>query len=84
MATLCAFTAEAVAISLSDNVPQEALDEVDYMYASGGGVKNKQIMRYMQEKITEQYYSRIILRNWDSARIQGGTKICYTRILHYQ
>ena len=51
MATLCAFTAEAVAISLSDNVSQEALDEVDYMYASGGGVKNKQIIRYIQEKL---------------------------------
>ena len=51
MATLCAFTAEAVAISLSDNVPKEALDEVDYMYASGGGMKNKQIIRYIQEKL---------------------------------
>ena len=41
----------AIELGSSDNVPKEALDEVDYMYASGGGVKNKQIIRYIQEKL---------------------------------
>ena len=51
MATLCAFTGEAISISLKDNMPKDALDEIDYMYASGGGVKNPVIMRYIQEKL---------------------------------
>ncbi len=53
MATLCAFTGEAVAISLRDNMPKNLLDEVDYMYASGGGVKNPEIMIGVQKRLPE-------------------------------
>ena len=49
MATFCAFTAEAIAISLKDNMPQNSLKDIDYMYASGGGVKNPVIMKNIQD-----------------------------------
>lgn len=53
MATICAFTAEAIVKNMRDYIPQEMLDQVKVMYASGGGVKNSTIMKYIQEKLPE-------------------------------
>lgn len=49
MVTFCAFTAEVIAITLKDNMPQNSLNDIDYMYASGGGVKNPVIMKNIQD-----------------------------------
>lgn len=51
LATACAFTAEAIVRSMKDNIPKEMLDQVDVMYASGGGVKNLAIMKFLSEKL---------------------------------
>jgi anhydro-N-acetylmuramic acid kinase len=53
MATFSAFTAEAIVKNMKDYIPQEELDKVDVMYASGGGVKNPTIMKFIQEKLPE-------------------------------
>jgi anhydro-N-acetylmuramic acid kinase len=52
-ATICAFTAEAIVRNLTDYIPKEMLEKVDVMYASGGGVKNPIILKYIQEKLPE-------------------------------
>lgn len=51
MATICAFTAEAIVRNMKDYIPQDMLDKCKVMYASGGGVKNPTIMKYIQEKL---------------------------------
>ena len=51
MATICAFTAEAIVRNMNDYIPQDMLKRVKVMYASGGGVKNPTIMKYIQEKL---------------------------------
>ncbi len=45
LATACAFTGEAVARSMKENVPEDIIKSTDKLYASGGGVKNPQIMK---------------------------------------
>lgn len=49
MATFCAFTAEAIARGLQDNVPN--LDRIDEIVASGGGVFNPTLMRYIEDRL---------------------------------
>lgn len=51
LATACAFTASAIVKSMNDYIPADALGAVDVMYASGGGVRNKGIMKYLAEKL---------------------------------
>ncbi len=51
LATACAFTAEAIVRSMNDYIPAEVINSVDVMYASGGGVRNKGIMKYLAEKL---------------------------------
>lgn len=51
MATICAFTAEAIVKNMNDYIPQDMLAKVKVMYASGGGVRNKTIMKYIKEKL---------------------------------
>lgn len=50
-ATICAFTAEAIVKNMRDYIPQHMLDQCKVMYASGGGVKNPTIMKYLGEKL---------------------------------
>lgn len=51
LATTCAFTGEAVAKSMIDNIPKNIIEKTDKLYASGGGVNNPQIMKEIQERI---------------------------------
>ena len=51
LATACAFTGAAVAKSMTDNIPKELIEETKILYASGGGVKNPQIMKEIQDRI---------------------------------
>ncbi len=51
VATACAFTGAAVAKSMTDNIPAELIQATTTLYASGGGVKNPQIMKEIQERI---------------------------------
>ena len=51
LATACAFTGEAVARSMKENVPEEIIKSTDKLYASGGGVKNPQIMKEIQKRV---------------------------------
>lgn len=51
LATACAFTGAAVARSLKENVPEEIIRQATKLYASGGGVKNPQIMKEIQARI---------------------------------
>lgn len=51
MATTVAFTGEAVAKSMLDNIPKEIIEQTERLYASGGGTKNPQIMKAIQERI---------------------------------
>ncbi|MBW3088700.1 anhydro-N-acetylmuramic acid kinase [Bifidobacterium sp. 82T24] len=51
LATACAFTGEAVAKSMVDNVPADVIAQTDTLYASGGGVRNPRIMKEIQERI---------------------------------
>lgn len=51
LATACCFTAEAIVRNIRDYIPQSVLSTVKVMYASGGGVRNKAIMKYIQEKL---------------------------------
>lgn len=51
LATTCAFTGAAVAKSMIDNIPEEIINKTDKLYASGGGVRNPQIMKEIQERI---------------------------------
>lgn len=51
LATACAFTGAAVARSLAENVPEEIIRSTKKLYASGGGVKNPQIMKEIQERL---------------------------------
>ncbi len=53
MATICAFTAEAIVRNLHDYIPEEVINSIDVMYASGGGVKNAAIMKHIQQKLPE-------------------------------
>lgn len=53
LATACAFTGEAVAKSMKDNIPAEIIAKTDKIYASGGGVRNPQIMKEIQERIPQ-------------------------------
>ncbi|POP31792.1 anhydro-N-acetylmuramic acid kinase [Lactonifactor longoviformis] len=53
MATACAFTGEAVAKSMEDNIPREVIEQVDQLYASGGGVKNPAILQEIQKRIPQ-------------------------------
>lgn len=53
MATACAFTGAAVAKSMLDNVPKELIEQTDTLYASGGGVRNLQIMKEIQKRIPQ-------------------------------
>lgn len=51
LATACAFTGAAVAKSMLDNIPEEIIKKTDKLYASGGGVRNPQIMKEIQERV---------------------------------
>lgn len=51
LATACAFTAEAIVRNMKDYIPEEKLNKVDVMYASGGGVKNLAIMKCIQDRL---------------------------------
>ena len=51
LATACAFTGEAVARSMKENVPEDIIKSTDKLYASGGGVKNPQIMKEIQKRV---------------------------------
>ena len=51
LATACAFTGAAVARSLAENVPADVTEKCNVIYASGGGVKNPQIMKEIQERV---------------------------------
>ena len=53
LATACAFTGAAVARSLKENVPEEIIRQTKKLYASGGGVKNPQIMKEIQDRLPE-------------------------------
>lgn len=53
LATACAFTGEAVAKSMRDNIPAEIIAETSKIYASGGGVRNPQIMKEIQKRIPQ-------------------------------
>ena len=51
LATACAFTGAAIARSMEENVPEEIIRSTKKLYASGGGVKNPQIMKEIQQRI---------------------------------
>ncbi|MFV0529666.1 MAG: anhydro-N-acetylmuramic acid kinase [Lachnospiraceae bacterium] len=51
LATACAFTGEAIAKSMKDNIPANIIQQTKKMYCSGGGVRNPQIMREIQKRI---------------------------------
>lgn len=51
MATFCAFTAEAIAKNAKDNIPN--LNDINVMIASGGGVLNPTLMKYIQSRLPE-------------------------------
>lgn len=51
LATACAFTGAAVVKSMMDNIPEEIIRNTDKLYASGGGVRNPQIMKEIQERM---------------------------------
>ncbi|MDO4274517.1 MAG: anhydro-N-acetylmuramic acid kinase [Eubacteriales bacterium] len=53
LATACAFTGAAVAKSMTDNIPEELIQNTTVLYASGGGVKNPQILKEIQNRIPE-------------------------------
>lgn len=53
IATADAFTGAAVARSMIDNIPKELIDQTEYLYASGGGVRNPTIMREIQKRIPQ-------------------------------
>lgn len=53
LATACAFTGEAVARSMKENVPENIIKNTAKIYASGGGVKNPQIMKEIQARIPQ-------------------------------
>lgn len=49
MATLCAFSAESIAASVTEHVP--GLDEISVLIASGGGVRNATLMRLLAQRL---------------------------------
>jgi anhydro-N-acetylmuramic acid kinase len=51
MTTFCVYTAESIIRTIKEFVPQEDLDQCDVLYASGGGVKNPTMMRFIQERL---------------------------------
>ena len=51
LATACAFTASAIVRSMRDYIPADVLKTVNVMYASGGGVRNAGIMKYLKEML---------------------------------
>lgn len=53
LATACAFTGEAIAKSMKDNIPAEIISNTKKMYCSGGGVRNPQIMKEIQKRIPQ-------------------------------
>lgn len=53
IATADAFTGAAVARSMIDNIPKELIDKTEYLYASGGGVRNPTIMKEIQKRIPQ-------------------------------
>lgn len=53
LATACAFTGEAVARSMVENVPAEVIAQTKKLYVSGGGVKNPVIMKEIKKRIPQ-------------------------------
>lgn len=53
IATACAFTGAAVAQSMIDNIPADIIEQTECLYASGGGTRNPQIMKAIQERIPQ-------------------------------
>lgn len=53
IATACAFTGAAVARSMIDNIPEDIIKNTDALYASGGGTRNPQIMKEIQERVPQ-------------------------------
>lgn len=53
LATACAFTASAIVRSMKENVPEEIIAQTRVIYASGGGVRNPQIMKQLQARLPE-------------------------------
>jgi anhydro-N-acetylmuramic acid kinase len=49
LATFCAFTAYAIVKSIKDNIPD--LAGISTLIASGGGIRNKTIMRMLREAL---------------------------------
>jgi anhydro-N-acetylmuramic acid kinase len=56
MATACAFTAAAVVRSMEENIPKEAVDSVENLYCSGGGIKNKAIMEELRKRMPKHLH----------------------------
>lgn len=53
LATACAFTGAAVAKSMTDNIPEDLIRNTTVLYASGGGVRNPQILKEIQNRIPQ-------------------------------
>jgi anhydro-N-acetylmuramic acid kinase len=53
MATACAFTGAAVARSMKENLSEDVINSTKVIYASGGGVRNPQIMKEIAKRIPE-------------------------------
>lgn len=53
LATACAFTGAAIARSMRENIPEDIIQNTKKLYASGGGVRNPQIMREIQKRIPD-------------------------------
>jgi anhydro-N-acetylmuramic acid kinase len=56
LATACAFTAQAVAKSMEENIPAETIAQVENLYCSGGGVKNDQILKEIRERMPKHIH----------------------------
>ena len=53
IATACAFTGEAVAKSMRDNIPESVIRQTKKLYASGGGTRNPQIMKEIRARVPQ-------------------------------
>jgi anhydro-N-acetylmuramic acid kinase len=51
LATFACFSAAAIVKSMKDNIPADWLAQCEVMYASGGGVKNPTIMKFLAERL---------------------------------
>jgi anhydro-N-acetylmuramic acid kinase len=49
LATAAAFTGRAVIRSMKENIPEDVIAQVENLYCSGGGIKNKKMMQELQD-----------------------------------